>query len=244
MLLAPLPPSLSVSHLFFFLNRGYFPMPCWFSYFYIVLFAILLCRTVLMLKTFSKRCTVWAILFWSNEECHILWKGGYDHLIWHCWFMWKMSSKDVCQEVTWNTLHHTTFMCTVQQLWRNVTLDAIRSTGNLKYEDEVLHLVPDVPSDWLYDGNESQGCLAHVIWTGTSCHPQRICDEARRFSSWVQFSQWYLHQYNTQSSHILFCSHMMCASCMKQYLTDETTTYVMKTIHMPPFTNDTSSSLH
>jgi len=59
-------------------------------------------------------------------------------------------------------LHHTTFMCTVQQLWRTVTLDAMRTTCNLEYEDEV-HLVTDDPLDWLYHANESQGCSAHVI---------------------------------------------------------------------------------
>jgi hypothetical protein len=90
-----------------------------------------------------------------------------------------------------HTLHHTPFMCTVQRPWRTVTLDAMRTTCNLEYDE--VYLVTDDLSDWLYHANESQGCLAHVMWTGTPCHPQRICNEASRFSSWVQFSQWYLH---------------------------------------------------
>ena len=74
-----------------------------------------------MLKTFSKGCTVWTILSWSNEECHILWKGGYDPLIWCCWFVWKRSSKNVCQEISWNTYHTTQPSCALssdcRELW-------------------------------------------------------------------------------------------------------------------------------
>jgi hypothetical protein len=75
-------------------------------------------------------------------------------------------------------------------------------------------------------------------------HPQRVqVMGPADFPVWVQCSEWYLHQCNTQCFHILFCSWMKPASRVKQCLIAETATYGMMTIHIPLFPDDTISTL-
>ena len=125
--------------------------------------------------------------------------------------------------------------------------DAMTTTCNLEYEDEV-HLVTDEPSASTRQIGYTI-CMNHrVVWHMLHeqllhvIHREYAIRQADFPAECSFLSDTYIGIIHNPC-HILFCSHMMCASCMKQYLTAETPTYVMKTIHKSPFSNDTSSSL-
>jgi hypothetical protein len=130
-----------------------------------------------------------------------------------CWFMWKICSKDLCWEVSSKTCdQHTTFACTVQQLRETGILDVPRrNTGRLKttcnpeYKEKVLHLVDSIPSASTWQTADIMQTNHMVIWCMLHeqqlhpYHPHRVQAMGPvNFPAWVQFSEWYLRQCNTQ----------------------------------------------
>jgi hypothetical protein len=154
--------------------------------------------------------------------------------------------------------HHTSFACTIQQLWKIGTLDVTRhnegwfgTTCIPEYKEEVCHLVTSIPSVCTWQTADIMWANHMVIWCMLHeqllhpYHPQRVQVMGPvGFPVWVQCSKWYLHQCKTQPTfpHLILFVDEACFTCEAMF--NSTDSYVWdEDNHIPLFSDDTISTL-